>query len=108
MKINEIDYCDKCENEIRADINPDRALYLTLEGGYAMFMDLKTFDLIFCHKCAVEFFRTIPSLSQDKANGLHSVSYKDDDYPLCCEYAWTFENDETILGTKEHFDKKDK
>ena len=110
MKIDEIVYCDKCENKIPLNPNPDNALELRLTGGYGMFVDLMEIDLTFCHKCAVELFRTIPSLSQDKIGGLHSVSYKSDDYPLCCEYSWKFEDesDKVVLGTKEHFDKKGK
>jgi hypothetical protein len=35
--------------------------------------------------------------------GSHSVATDNKDYPLCCEYSWGIENDETIYGTEEHF-----
>lgn len=115
MRVDGITYCDKCESIINHDINEDRALDIRITGGYGMFIDTLSIDLLFCHSCSVELFRSIPSLSPDKINGMHSVSYKDKDYPLCCEYSWTIdseseERDEygnrpVILGTKEHFDK---
>ena len=115
MIVDGIEYCDKCESIIPTDrLYQDNALDITLTGGYGMFMDLLTVELIFCHSCAVEFFRTIPMLSADKMNGLHSVSIHNEDYPLCCEYSWTFDENakrdengkiEVIYGTKEHFDK---
>lgn len=119
MKFNDMCFCDKCESLIPNDssCNPDRALTLRLDGGYGMFIDLTTINLIFCHDCAVEFFREIPSLTPDKINGMHSVSCKSNDYPLCCEYSWTIsesdvfdENENRIpkLGTKEDFDKRRK
>lgn len=109
MILDDIYYCDKCESIIDSDLglNPDRALELHLDGGYGMFVDLTKIDLLFCHSCSVEFFRTIPSLSADKINGMHSVSYKSKDFPLCCEYSWMIEeNNEVKLGAKENFDNR--
>jgi hypothetical protein len=103
MKVDDVIYCDKCENAILLDPNPDRALNIAMTGGYGMFIDLEMIELLFCHSCVVELFRTIPSLSGDKLGGQHSVSTYSDDYPLCCEYSWTFKNDETVFGTKENF-----
>lgn len=119
MKVNDMQYCDKCESLIPQDSssNPDRALELRLDGGYGMFMDLTHIDLLFCHSCAVEFFRSIPFLTNDKINGMHSVSWKSSDYPLCCEYSWTISESNKVdehghriteFGTKEHFDNRKK
>ena len=103
MKFEEKTYCDKCESVIEINPNPDRALCLTLTGGYGMFIDSDLVSLIFCHNCSVEFFRMIPQLSQDKFNGQHSVAYDDKDYPLCCEYSWMFDDKKIIFGSKENF-----
>lgn len=106
MKIDEIVYCDKCENQIPLNPNPDNALELQLTGGYGMFIDLTEIDLIICHDCAVEFFRSIPQLSSDKINGMHSVAFNNKHYPICCEYGWHTVNNETVFGTKEDFDRR--
>ena len=103
MKVDDVIYCDKCENAILLDPNPDRALSITMTGGYGMFIDLEMFELLFCHSCSVELLRTIPNLSGDRIGGQHSVSHFSEDYPLCCEYSWTFDNDRTVIGTKENF-----
>lgn len=107
MEVEDKIYCDKCESAIPLDPNPDRALNITMTGGYGMFIDLEIIELLFCHSCVVELFRTIPSLSGDKLGGQHSVSTNSDDYPLCCEYSWTFKNDETVFGTKENFKERE-
>lgn len=108
MKFDGIIYCDKCENSIEMNPNPERSLNISITGGYGMFIDLEMVELLFCHDCSLELFRSIPSLSRDKMNAQHSVSFKSPGYPLCCEYSWTFEGDETIYGTKENYveDKK--
>jgi hypothetical protein len=108
MKFEEEIYCDKCESQIFLQPNPDNALNLKLTGGYAMFVDLTEIDLTFCHDCTVELFRSIPSLSADKIGSQHSVRTDSKDYPLCCEYSWTYENNQVVLGTKTHFDNKEK
>jgi hypothetical protein len=103
MESKETVICDKCNSTIEFNPNPDNALYVTLTGGYGMFIDLEMVELLFCHSCAVELFRTVPNLSADKMRGSHSVANDNKDYPLCCEYSWGIENDETIYGTEEHF-----
>jgi hypothetical protein len=114
MVVDGIEYCDKCESVIENRFYQDRAMDIRLTGGYGMFMDLMDVELIFCHSCSVEFFRSIPKLSPDKVNGMHSVPYDAVDYPLCCEYSWSFNKIgeghqyETIHGTKEDFDKRSK
>ena len=117
MVVDGIEYCDKCESVIPNNYYQDRAMDIHLSGGYGMFMDLTDVELIFCHSCSVEFFRSIPKLSSDKINGLHSVPYNAVDYPLCCEYSWTIDMDSeknengnrrTIDGTREDFDKRSK
>lgn len=111
MVVDGIEYCDKCESVIQNRYYQDRAMDIRLSGGYGMFMDLIDVELIFCHSCSVEFFRSIPKLSSDKMNGMHSVPYDAPDYPLCCEYSWcivrTGEDNqrEAVNGTKEDFDK---
>ena len=110
MKVDDVIYCDKCESAIQLNPNPDRALNITMTGGYGMFIDLEMIELLFCHSCVIELFRSIPSLSADKLGGQHSVSALSNDYPLCCEYSWKFKNDETneiVLGTKENFEGKE-
>lgn len=112
MVVDGIEYCDKCESVIPNFWYQDRCLTLQLGGGYGMFMDLIYVELIFCHTCAVNLFRSIPQLSADKLNGLHSVPHNHEDGELCCEYCFTFgeldgnNHHEVILGTKEDFDKR--
>jgi hypothetical protein len=95
-------FCHKCESIIPENLNPDRALCFTITGGYGMFVDLEKIELIFCHDCSVEFFRSIPSLSSDKINGQHTISSKGQ----CCEYSWNIDDDlNTVFGKKEDFQK---
>lgn len=106
--------CDMCENKFEQDDYnsniPDRGMDVILGGGYGLFHD----DIenrcqkivILCHDCSLKLVRMIPKFADEK--GWHSVSYKAKDYPLCCEYAWTFEDGttETVYGTKNHFDNR--
>lgn len=103
MKFDEIIYCDKCENSIKIDPNPDRSLNISITGGYGMFIDLEMVELLLCHDCSLEFFRSIPSLSSDKFGAQHSVSCQSEEYPLCCEYSWAIQDDEVVYGTKENY-----
>lgn len=106
MNVNDIIYCDKCENSIEINPNPDRSLNISITGGYGMFIDSEMIELLFCHDCSVELFRSIPNLSSDKIYAQHSVSNKSKDYPLCCEYSWSFDdNKEMVYGTEENFKK---
>lgn len=108
--------CDMCENKFEEDdCNPnipDRGMDVILGGGYGLFHDDVDNGcqkiIILCHTCSLKLVRMIPKFANEK--GWHSVSYNSDDYPLCCEYSWTFaeNSDETIYGTKEHFDSKDR
>lgn len=101
--------CDMCEIESNCNNGeiPERGLSVNLLGGYGLFHDdidnqcVK--NIILCHDCSLKLIRMIPKFADDK--GWHSVSYRSDEYPLCCEYSWTFEKNtlKTIYGTKENY-----
>jgi len=111
-----ITICDMCQKQYEVDEfnapTPERGLDVYLIGGYGLFHDdienscQKKITL--CHDCSLKLIRMIPKYANQK--GWHSVSYRANDYPLCCEYSWTFEEGttETIYGTKDHFDKRSK
>lgn len=106
--------CDMCEKEYESDefnpSTPDRGLDLYLVGGYGLFHDdienKCEKKVILCHACSLKLVRMIPKFANEK--GWHSVSIHSDEYPLCCEYSWTFEDGttETVYGTKDHFDNR--
>lgn len=98
--------CDKCEIEFPHDYNsikrevPDNGLYVKLIGGYGLFndpLDENDLSLVLCHDCCVEFFRTIPKFK--KLKGLHVSHRYDERQPFCCEYSWSWDEEENaILG----------
>lgn len=103
--------CDMCENDFRIYNGgiPERGMDIYLGGGYGLFHDYdEEIKAVLCHDCALVLIRMLPKLANKK--GWHSVSPNADDYPLCCEYAWTTEtvNGERIcvLGGKNHFDER--
>lgn len=103
--------CDMCERQFEDDEynsgTPERGLEVSLIGGYGLFHDdIENHcekKIVLCHDCSLKVIRMIPKFADDK--GWHSVSYKSEDYPLCCEYSWSFEEGttNTIYGTKQHY-----
>lgn len=107
--------CDMCENHFRSYNGgvPERGMDIHFGGGYGLFhdADLKSHmeSVILCHDCALVVIRMFPKFRYQK--GWHSVSVDANDYPLCCEYSWTFERQDgklnLIYGGKNHFDKRE-
>lgn len=101
--------CDMCEKEFKDENGgtPERGLDVYLVGGYGLFHDdienRCEKKIVLCHGCSLKIIRMIPKFADDK--GWHSVSYKAEDFPLCCEYSWSFEEGttNTIYGTKQHY-----
>lgn len=112
--------CEMCEQYVKTEYQGshndkfypfiERGSQITITGGYGEFIDLTKVQALLCHDCTLMLFRMIPKLKNLK--GMHSVSIYDENYPLCCEYSWTFsetlditsnEEPETIYGSVENF-----
>lgn len=104
--------CDKClqwvDNSLVDAPYADNGCQLRIHGGYSEFIDpiheANEPLVLLCHDCTLEFFRSIPKLAPIAYQGQHSVSHTSPNYPLCCEYSWSTDEDgETIFGTPEDF-----
>jgi hypothetical protein len=112
--------CDMCLQYTRTEHTDypflDNGSQISTQGGYGEFFDgftnqTSAIDITLCHDCTLKLFRMIPKLSHNNINRLHSVSSIETNYPLCCEYSWTIDNEgpkdeygnhPTIKGTIEH------
>lgn len=93
--------CEMCEKYVKTEFQghdypfADGGSEIEIIGGYGQFYDALSDDEIIkatlCHDCTLKLFRSIPKLKN--LRGLHSVSYLSENYPLCCEYSWTIDQD---------------